>query len=154
MHGKGGLKLGFFNCLGFWKTYQKDACRFLELLNVLNASAWESKSKDDTMKRNTGFSMLHSTNNHCSPQVHPQSFVQCIVLLHSHHHLHLCLYFNIQGKQLPCITRCVIHNGLTINLISTIDIYGKLIIARWNFFKFFFDVHHVFVKEKNSWFFF
>jgi hypothetical protein len=93
MHGKGGLKLGFFNCLGFWKTYQKDACRLLELLRVLNASAWESKSKDDTMKRNTNCSMLHSTNNHCSSQVHPQSFVQCIVLLHSHHHLHLCFVF-------------------------------------------------------------
>jgi hypothetical protein len=124
------LKLGILNCLGFWKTYQKDASRLLELLSVLNASAWESKSKDDTMKRNTGFLMLHTTNNHCSPQVHPQSFVQCIVLLHSQHHLHLCLCFSIQGKQFPCVTRFVIHNGPTINLISTIDIYWKLVIAR------------------------
>jgi hypothetical protein len=27
-------------------------------------------------------------------------------------------------------TRCVIHNGAVINLISTIDIYDKLVIAR------------------------
>jgi hypothetical protein len=31
-------------------------------------------------------------------------------------------------------TRCVIHNGPTINLISTIDIYDKLIIVK-DFFK-------------------
>ncbi len=31
-------------------------------------------------------------------------------------------------------TRCVIHNGPTINLISTIDIYDKLIIVK-EFFK-------------------
>jgi hypothetical protein len=119
----------------------------------LNASAWESKSKDGTMRRNIGFLMLHTTNNHCSPQVHPQSFVQYIVLLHSHHHLHLCLCFNIQGKQFPCRTRCVIHNGPTINLISTIDIYGKLVIARGKKINIYFDVHHVVVKEKNSWIF-
>jgi hypothetical protein len=94
--------------------------------------------------------MLHTTNNHCSPQVHPQSFVQYIVLLHSHHHLPLCLCFNIQGKQFPRITRCVIHNGPTINLISTIDIYGKLVIARGKNINTCFDVRHDVVKEKNS----
>jgi hypothetical protein len=31
-------------------------------------------------------------------------------------------------------TRCVIHNGPAINLISTIDIYDKLVMAIGNFF--------------------
>jgi hypothetical protein len=32
-------------------------------------------------------------------------------------------------------TRCVINNDLAINLISTIDIYDKLVIASGNFLK-------------------
>jgi hypothetical protein len=44
-------------------------------------------------------------------------------------------------------TRCVMHNGLAINLISTIDVYDKLVIARRIFKKIYFNVHHV-VKEK------
>jgi hypothetical protein len=33
------------------------------------------------------------------------------------------------------LTRCVIHSGLAINLISTIDIYDKLLVAKGIFFK-------------------
>jgi hypothetical protein len=52
-------------------------------------------------------------------------------------------------------TRWVIHNGLAINLISTIDIYDKLITFRgFYFFKIYFNVHHVVVKKKNHDFFF
>jgi hypothetical protein len=29
------LKLGFLNCLGFWKTYREDALRFLEFVECL-----------------------------------------------------------------------------------------------------------------------
>jgi hypothetical protein len=51
----------------------------------------------------------------------------------------------------PNLTRCVIHNDPAISLISTIDIYDKLVIARGIFFKkIYFNVHHVVVKEKNS----
>jgi hypothetical protein len=43
------------------------------------------------------------------------------------------------------------HNGPAINLISTIDIYDKLVIARAIFFNIYFNVHHdVVVKEKKS----
>jgi hypothetical protein len=47
-------------------------------------------------------------------------------------------------------TRCVIHNGLAINLISTIDTYDKLVLARGILKKIYFHVRHVFGKEKNS----
>jgi hypothetical protein len=54
-------------------------------------------------------------------------------------------------KEKPCITRCVTHNGPAINLISTIDIYDKLAIARGKVkIKSIFYVHCVVVKEKNS----
>jgi hypothetical protein len=46
-------------------------------------------------------------------------------------------------------TRCVIHNGLAINLISKTDIYDKLVIASGIFKKIYFNRHHVVVKEKN-----
>jgi hypothetical protein len=46
-------------------------------------------------------------------------------------------------------TRCVIHNNLAINLISTIDIYDKLVIFRGYFLKIYFNVYHV-VEKKNS----
>jgi hypothetical protein len=46
-------------------------------------------------------------------------------------------------------TRCVIQNGLAINLILKIDIYDKLVIASGIFFKVYFNIHHVVVKEKN-----
>ncbi len=46
-------------------------------------------------------------------------------------------------------TRCVIHNGTAINLISTIDTYDKLVIARGILKKVYFNVHHVFGKEKK-----
>jgi len=43
----------------------------------------------------------------------------------------------------------LIHNGPAINLISTIDIYDKLVITIGFFIKkFYFNVHHVVVKEK------
>jgi hypothetical protein len=48
-------------------------------------------------------------------------------------------------------TRYVIHNGLAINLISTIDIYDKLVIARGNVLKIYFNVHHV--KKNHGYFF-
>jgi hypothetical protein len=52
-------------------------------------------------------------------------------------------------------TRCVIHNGLDINLILTIGIYDKLVITRGKIKKLiYFHVHHVVVKKKNSFFFF
>jgi hypothetical protein len=44
----------------------------------------------------------------------------------------------------------VIHNGPAINLIPTIDIYDKLVIARGILKKIYFNVHHVVVKEKKS----
>ncbi len=47
-------------------------------------------------------------------------------------------------------TRCLMLNGLAINLISTIDVYDKLVIARRIFLKIYFNVHHVVVKEKHS----
>jgi len=48
------------------------------------------------------------------------------------------------------LTRCVTHYGPAINLISTIDIYDKLVIARGkNKNKNISNVHHVVVKEKN-----
>ncbi len=98
---------------------QKDASRFLEMLSVFSALAWESKSKDNAMERNVGFLMLLTTNSPCSLQVSPQSFVQCIlcyyiliticfcicvstfsspfafafVFLHSHHHLPFAFMF-------------------------------------------------------------
>jgi hypothetical protein len=46
-------------------------------------------------------------------------------------------------------TRCVIHNGLAINLISTIDIYDKLVIFRGYLKKIYFNVYHV-VEKNNS----
>jgi hypothetical protein len=51
-------------------------------------------------------------------------------------------------------TRCVIHNGLAINLISTIDIYDKLIITSGILKKNYFNINHVVVKEKKSMIFF
>jgi hypothetical protein len=48
-------------------------------------------------------------------------------------------------------TRYVIYNSPTINLISTIDIYDKLVIARGNVLKIYFNVHHV---KKNRGYFF
>jgi hypothetical protein len=45
---------------------------------------------------------------------------------------------------------CVIHNGPAVNLISTIDIYDKLVIASGKKKKeIYFNVHHVVVKENN-----
>jgi hypothetical protein len=41
-------------------------------------------------------------------------------------HIPYCLSFHLKHL----LTRCVIHNGLAINLISTIDIYDKLVVAR------------------------
>lgn len=49
--------------------YQKDACRFFKLLNVLNALPWKGKNVDDTTKNNIDFFMSFTTNNQCSPQV-------------------------------------------------------------------------------------
>jgi len=49
-------------------------------------------------------------------------------------------FWNLKSKQnnkkkkvvhtVPTKTRCVIHNGPAINLISTIDIYDKLVLAK------------------------
>jgi hypothetical protein len=50
-------------------------------------------------------------------------------------------------------TRCVIHNGLAINLISTIDIYDKLVIVKGIFLKIYFNVHHA-IKEIEIFFFY
>jgi hypothetical protein len=48
-----------------------------------------------------------------------------------------------------------IHNGPAINLISTIDIYDKLVITNGKIKKLiYFNVHHVIVKEKIHEFFF
>jgi hypothetical protein len=47
-------------------------------------------------------------------------------------------------------TRCVIQNGLAINLISTIDIYDKLVIASGIILENYFNIHYVVVKEKKS----
>jgi hypothetical protein len=50
----------------------------------------------------------------------------------------------------PKKTSCVTHNGLAINLISTIPIYDKLVIARRFFYKnIYLNVCHV-LKEKKS----
>jgi hypothetical protein len=49
----------------------------------------------------------------------------------------------------PTKTRCVIHNGPAINLISTIDIYDKLVLAEGKVNKRKKNVHHV-IKEKNN----
>jgi hypothetical protein len=48
-------------------------------------------------------------------------------------------------------TRCIIHIGLAIDLISTIDIYDKLFIDRGFFLikKIHFNVYHVVVKENK-----
>jgi hypothetical protein len=51
-------------------------------------------------------------------------------------------------------TRCVIHNGLAINLISTIDTYDKLVLARGIFKKIYFNVCHFLEKKKIHDFFF
>jgi hypothetical protein len=50
----------------------------------------------------------------------------------------------------PLKTRCVIHNGPAINLISTIDIYDKLVIARGKQILIYFNVYHVVVNGKNK----
>jgi hypothetical protein len=47
-------------------------------------------------------------------------------------------------------TRLVIHVGPVINLISTIDIYDKFVIARGKIKTIYFNVHHVVVKGKKS----
>jgi len=49
-------------------------------------------------------------------------------------------------------TRCIIHNGHAINLISTNDIYDKLVIAKGKNLKIYFNIHHV--VKKNCDFFF
>jgi hypothetical protein len=50
-------------------------------------------------------------------------------------------------------TRYVIPNGPAINLMSTIDVHNKLVIARGIYIYIYFNVHHV-VKRKNHDFFF
>jgi hypothetical protein len=47
------------------------------------------------------------------------------------------------------ITRCVTHHGPTINLVSTIDIYDKLVIGSGIFLNIYFNAHHVVVKKRN-----
>jgi len=67
------------NLWRFWvleNISQKDASRFLEVLSVLSALAWESKNKDDAMERSVGFLMLLCQ---CSLQISLESFVQCIL---------------------------------------------------------------------------
>ncbi len=62
--------------------------------------------------------------------LHPKGHVRDLLKEHGPKHPSLGdLNVTKQDK-----TRCVIHNGPTINLISTIDIYDKLIIVK-DFFK-------------------
>jgi hypothetical protein len=48
-------------------------------------------------------------------------------------------------------TRCAIHNGHAINLISKIDIYDKLVIYIYIYI-YIYNVHHVVGGKKNHFF--
>ncbi len=88
----------------FLNVSQKDTCKFLELLSLLSVPAWESKSKDNAMKRSIGFLMLAPTNNQKSFQLSFWSFVQCILCYYifiTLYHLCLCFYM--------FITHCLLH---------------------------------------------
>jgi hypothetical protein len=88
--GHGGLGLRIFKRFRILENVsQKDACNFLELLNVFE-HAKKTKAKTTTTKRSIDFLMSLPTHNQHSPQVSFQSIVQCI--LH-YYYIPITIYF-------------------------------------------------------------